>query len=236
MAHSLAKKIAGQIVVAYTRVAAPGYTIYPEDYANGETPPDGWKYFPYEATEKDFAEQWSETAVYKTVAVIPDKEDEVTNLANIEDGAEIKVRVIDVPGYRIGSLVEHNNILWTSQIDGNTKEPGTSGWVSADIATPEWIQPTGSTDAYVAGATVMHVGKLWTSLVQANVWEPGVSGWREELPIASDITTTAPEWVQPTGAHDAYQIDDVVSHNGYQWKSTEANNVWEPGVFGWVVI
>jgi hypothetical protein len=42
-----------------------------------------------------------------------------------------------------------------------------------------------------------------------------------------------PTWVQPQGAHDAYQIGDRVTHNGFLWESTHANNVWEPGVFGW---
>lgn len=42
-----------------------------------------------------------------------------------------------------------------------------------------------------------------------------------------------PEWVQPTGAQDAYNTGDKVRHNGKTWESTEDNNVWEPGVYGW---
>ncbi len=42
-----------------------------------------------------------------------------------------------------------------------------------------------------------------------------------------------PEWSQPLGAHDAYNLGDKVSHNGKKWVSTAANNVWEPGVYGW---
>ena len=41
------------------------------------------------------------------------------------------------------------------------------------------------------------------------------------------------EWVQPTGAHDAYALEAVVAHIGKVWESTVENNVWEPGVFGW---
>lgn len=44
---------------------------------------------------------------------------------------------------------------------------------------PEWVQPTGSTDAYAQGAKVSHDGKKWTSDVDANTWEPGVYGWTE---------------------------------------------------------
>lgn len=42
-----------------------------------------------------------------------------------------------------------------------------------------------------------------------------------------------PEWVQPTGAQDAYNNGDKVSHNDKHWISTADNNVWEPGVYGW---
>lgn len=42
-----------------------------------------------------------------------------------------------------------------------------------------------------------------------------------------------PEWVQPTGSHDAYSIGDKVSYNGKHWISTVDGNVWAPGVYGW---
>lgn len=42
-----------------------------------------------------------------------------------------------------------------------------------------------------------------------------------------------PEWVQPTGAHDAYAKGEKVSHNGKHWISNVEANVWEPSVYGW---
>ena len=42
-----------------------------------------------------------------------------------------------------------------------------------------------------------------------------------------------PEWVQPTGAHDAYMKGAKVSHNSKHWISDVDNNIWEPGVYGW---
>lgn len=42
-----------------------------------------------------------------------------------------------------------------------------------------------------------------------------------------------PEWVQPTGAQDAYAKGAKVSHNEQHWESDVDNNVWEPGVYGW---
>lgn len=44
-----------------------------------------------------------------------------------------------------------------------------------------------------------------------------------------------PDWVQPTGAHDAYGKGDKVAHNGKHWQSDIDGNVWEPGVYGWSV-
>lgn len=42
-----------------------------------------------------------------------------------------------------------------------------------------------------------------------------------------------PEWIQPTGAHDAYSKGDKVTHNSKKWISDIDANVWEPGVYGW---
>ena len=42
-----------------------------------------------------------------------------------------------------------------------------------------------------------------------------------------------PEWVQPTGAHDAYNKGDKVAYDGKHWVSTADANVWQPGVYGW---
>lgn len=42
-----------------------------------------------------------------------------------------------------------------------------------------------------------------------------------------------PEWIQPTGAHDAYNKGDKCSHNCKHWIGTIDANVYEPGVYGW---
>jgi hypothetical protein len=85
---------------------------------------------------------------------------------------------------------------------------------------------------YNGGEVVWHEGRLWVNVTEGvpNVWEPGVSGWHDAP------TTGLPQWVQPTGAHDAYALGAQVTHNGKDWESTVDANVWEPGVFGWVEI
>lgn len=45
-----------------------------------------------------------------------------------------------------------------------------------------------------------------------------------------------PEWVQPTGAQDAYNKGDKVTHNDKKWVSDVDNNVWEPSVYGWTEV
>ena len=48
---------------------------------------------------------------------------------------------------------------------------------------PDWVQPTGSHDAYNKGDKVTHIEKHWESLIDANVWCPGDPGtetlWQE---------------------------------------------------------
>ena len=62
-------------------------------------------------------------------------------------------------------------------------------------------------------------------------WEPEATPalWTK----IGDPTEEYPEWSQPLGAHDAYAQGAKVSHNGKKWTSDVANNVWEPGVYGW---
>jgi hypothetical protein len=138
--------------------------------------------------------------------------------------------------YDINFIVQHNGARWRSTIAGNVWAPGVSGWRNADDDVPAWLQPTGAHDAYVKEAVVLHNGDLWSSLVDANVWEPGVANWRRFSLIAPDGTAPIQPWVQPTGASDAYALGARVTHNGQTWESTVAANVWEPGVFGWVVV
>ena len=42
-----------------------------------------------------------------------------------------------------------------------------------------------------------------------------------------------PEWVQPTGAQDAYRLGYKVSHLDKHWQSTIDYNTYEPSVYGW---
>ena len=111
--------------------------------------------------------------------------------------------------------------------DLNAEFLAAAGVTDGDV----WRQPTSAVDAYPKDWTVTHDGKTWVSLIAANVWEPGVSGWREVV----DESAAAPEWVQPTGAHDAYQTGDHVMFEGAEYVSLIDGNVWSPTAYpqGW---
>lgn len=89
--------------------------------------------------------------------------------------------------YVVGDRVSYEETLYkclqshTSQSTW-TPDASPSLWVRVDDPSqefPEWIQPTGSTDAYALGAKVSHNEKHWISDYDNNVWEPGVYGWSE---------------------------------------------------------
>lgn len=42
-------------------------------------------------------------------------------------------------------------------------------------------------------------------------------------------------WIQPMGAHDAYNKDDKVSYNGKIYISLVNGNTWAPDVYGWAL-
>ncbi|MBQ7835380.1 MAG: hypothetical protein IJ385_06310 [Ruminiclostridium sp.] len=65
-------------------------------------------------------------------------------------------------------------------------------------------------------------------------WPPDIS---PSLYKAIGVTEEGyPEWAQPLGASDAYNIGDIVSYNGVLYKSIMDGNVWPPDVSGWEVV
>jgi hypothetical protein len=92
---------------------------------------------------------------------------------------------------------------------------------------------------YAQGDMLQHEGKT-VRVAQSHTsqpgWDPLGTPALYQVLGDTDPDTGLAAWVQPAGAHDAYQIGDEVTHGGQSWRSTAANNVWEPGVYGWVVI
>lgn len=132
-------------------------------------------------------------------------------------------------------------------------------WIPFHGTTPEtaqnWIAPSGAHDAYNAGDIVNYNVTLYQSTINGNVWSPDVypAGWTvyeaatepeepepepEPKPDPDpEEPTTYPEWVQPTGSHDAYNTGDIVDYNGTLYRSLIDGNVWAPDAYpqGWEV-
>lgn len=90
---------------------------------------------------------------------------------------------------------------------------------------------------YEVGVRVRYNDTLYRCLIAHTAqpdWTPDAapSLWAKVLIPDSN---TIPEWEQPDSTNP-YQIGDKVSHNGKTWESTCANNVWEPGVYGWTEV
>ena len=105
-----------------------------------------------------------------------------------------------------------------------------------------WSQPYGATDCYQIGDKVTYQGKTWECTVANCVWAPGVYGWKEvgesggggpEEPETP--TEEYPNWVQPTGQHDAYRIGDKVTFKDKHYESVIDYNTWSPEAYpaGW---
>lgn len=93
---------------------------------------------------------------------------------------------------------------------------------------------SGDSVAYAVGDRVLYADVLY-KVIQAHTSQPD---WSPDVAVSlfvrcDDPGEEWPEWVQPTGAHDAYEIGYKVSHNGKHWINTINANTYEPGVYGW---
>ena len=93
---------------------------------------------------------------------------------------------------------------------------------------PAWVVGK----AYAVNDRAQYNGTLY-KCVQAHTSQ---SDWMPSATPALWVVVSIdeyPEWVQPTGAHDAYNIGDKVSYNGQHYVCTSNANVYAPDVYGW---
>lgn len=121
--------------------------------------------------------------------------------------------------YMIGDRVEHNGIIWISEIDNNVWEPGVYGWIQETVE-PEIEGETGDT-----GMT----GEIIEPEIEGETGETGETTEPEQQ------DSSIQEWSQPSSVNP-YMVGDKVTHQGLIWESNIDNNVWEPGVYGWIQI
>lgn len=148
--------------------------------------------------------------------------------------------------YPLGSITTHEGKQWISLMTGNVWEPGSSGWreyVEPEGGrVPEYSAPSGAHDAYMVGDRVSYIGTVFESMIDSNVYSPVEypNGWVEVLedddtpPV--DVGPSA--WVQPTGAHDAYNSGDKVTFEGVVYESVLNGNTYSPSAYpaGWKTV
>lgn len=131
-------------------------------------------------------------------------------------------------GTEITKSNEAGGIVFVTMAEAGNIDPVTAA-EHADLFA-EWAYPI----SYTVGQIRRYKGTLY-KCVQAHTsqedWTPDTahSLWS----LTADPSEEWPEWIQPIGAHDAYALGAKVSHKEKHWTSTVANNVWEPGVYGW---
>ena len=96
---------------------------------------------------------------------------------------------------------------------------------------PAWVVGK----AYAVNDRAQYNGTLY-KCIQAHTSQ---SDWMPSATPALWVVVSVdeyPEWVQPTGAHDAYNIGDKVTYNGQHYVCTSNANVYAPDVYGWDLI
>ena len=95
---------------------------------------------------------------------------------------------------------------------------------------PKWAYPV----SYAVGDRAANGGKLY-KCQQAHTSQ---ADWTPDATPALWVKVSVeewPEWVQPTGAHDAYNTGDKVTYNGKRYISMIDANVYSPDAYpaGW---
>lgn len=174
----------------------------------------------------------------------------------MEVGAAEKLgQQIEQQGRELGAAIEAQSTALGKRIDGQEALLGAARVAArrtvaadADAMTADELAACvplfdawdGSSVAYAMGDIVAYSGALYRC-AQAHTsqagWTPDISRalWTP-MGISADDPEAVPDWVQPTGSHDAYPKDSHVMHNGVEWVSDMDGNVWEPGVSGWTQV
>ncbi|MFR6100961.1 MAG: carbohydrate-binding protein [Christensenellales bacterium] len=171
------------------------------------------------------------------------------------EAAEKMGQQIEQQGRELGTAIEAAETALGKRIDGQEALLGAARvaarrTVAADAdnmtadelsdCVPLFDAWDGSSVAYAMGDIVAYGGALYRC-AQAHTsqagWTPDISRalWTP-MGISADDPEAVPDWVQPTGAHDAYAKGSHVMHGGVEWVSDLDANVWEPGVSGWTQV
>lgn len=108
--------------------------------------------------------------------------------------------------------------------------------LSLQVLYKQWNRQIGKT--LQVGEYINHNDVLYKVLQQhvaQDNWAPDVSPSLFAKVLVDPTGETVLDWEQPDSTN-AYMKGDKVKHNGVIYESEVDNNVWEPGVYGWVVV
>lgn len=90
---------------------------------------------------------------------------------------------------------------------------------------------------YTAGFRLRYGGLLYKVLqahTSRETWAPDAAPSLFAKVLIPD-ENVIPEWEQPDSTN-AYAKGDKVTHKGKTWVSDVDNNLWEPGIYGWIEV
>lgn len=97
--------------------------------------------------------------------------------------------------------------------------PDSMAYIGKDTATEDKPASIVRRNGFLYRCLQSHTSQAsWTPEASPSLWV-----------LIDDPAIEWPEWKQPTGAHDAYDLNAKVSHNGKKWISQIAANTTEPG-------
>lgn len=114
-------------------------------------------------------------------------------------------------------------------------------WVQGDLTEAQYdelVAMTRENEPVKAYEIQAEIDRLWAAVHDLDARLAALAQPAEEPEPGAEPEpepVTYPEWVQPTGAHDAYQTGDRVLYNGVVYESVINGNVWAPDVYpaGW---
>lgn len=116
-------------------------------------------------------------------------------------------------------------------------------WIEENITEEEYneLVQLALTNSPVKDYAVQEeLDKIWLAIraIEARLDSGEGSSNTEPSGNEPEPAAEVPAYVQPTGAHDAYQTGDKVTYNGAVYESLINGNVWAPDVYpaGWRLI
>ena len=110
-------------------------------------------------------------------------------------------------------------------LDNSVEELSDEDALNVAALFPTWASKMG--DAVNVGERYWYDGRLW-KVIQAHTVQ---EDWTPDTAVSLFVEVSIdewPQWVQPTGAQDAYNVGDKVTFEGVHYVSLIDGNVWSP--------